>query len=187
MPTASLLSLLTFSVAIFPGLPSQRSSVAVAASDPALARVCAQILRASQQHDFALLLELLDEDVDIEPHGTLKRSDVPTLIETWPEDFGPAFWRDLADVVQRGVADVDDDHIWRRSGTVLQFRRSLESAEWRIGTILRRVTPRTKILPVDVAASDPELAAVRAQVMRAVARRDPEMLLPIAAPKILVD
>jgi hypothetical protein len=152
------------------------------AADPALAKVRAQILRAAERRDFGLLLPMLDDHVDLGVHEYSARRDVQRLVQTWPEDFGKSFWDDLRDVVQSGVPDLTDKYMFRRPGIVLGFRAT--DAGMKISAIVRDPKPRTKVMPVDVAASDPGLADVRAQILRAVASRDFNMLLPILGPKI---
>lgn len=174
---------LFFAIAL--SLAAPQAPPALAGANPALAKVCAQILRAAQQRDFAVLMPLLDSRVDINSHESLERRGVLTLLQTWPEDFGPPFWQDLRDVVEAGVADRDDNYIWRRPGTVLQFVKAREGV--RIHAIVRDEKPRTKVMPVDAALSESGLAAVRAQIERAIARRDVNLLLPILGPRIAVN
>jgi hypothetical protein len=163
----------------------QRTPAAVASSDPAFANVCAQILRAAKQQDFGLLLPVLDDYVDLGVHGYLDQRDAQRIVQTWPEDFGTSFWDDLRDVVQSSLPDLTDKYMFRRPGIVLGLRAT--DAGMKISAIVQDPKPRTKVMPVDVAASDPSLADVRAQINRAVARRDFNMLLPILGPKIRTD
>jgi hypothetical protein len=68
-------------------------------------------------------------------------------------------------------------------GGFLQIRRHLEVS----AITLNGRTERTKIMPVDFAVSDPGLAAMRAQIERAVAPRDASMLLPVLGPQVQVN
>lgn len=172
---------------------AQRRSMAdLAASNPALASFSARILTAADHRDFAMLMPLLAENFTIDQEEFSSPDEFRTRIENWPEDFGPSFWRDLRDVVQTGVSDVTagGDYVWRRSGVMLALdtvdTRTFRSA-MQIAQFVRDAKPRTKIMPVDVALSDPDLVRVRAELVRAIDRRDPDLLLPILAPEIKLD
>src|ERR1700730_15906869 len=124
-----------FVVAFSLNIAAQHSAAAaIAASDSILAKMCAQILQAAERRDLALLIPLLDDSVDIDSHESLPSREVLTLVQTWPEDFGPVFWRDLRDVVQSGLADDDDKYVWRRPGIALQFRTTIDGG-LKIGAI----------------------------------------------------
>jgi hypothetical protein len=164
-----------------------------AASDQDLARVCAQILRAAQQRDFALLIPVLDDPVEINFHEQLTRRGLKALVELWPEDFGPPFWRDLSDAVKSGIESIEDGFgavapPGRRQSQMGVYFQKIDGG-WKVDRIIPGAAPKahTKFLPVDVAMSDPGLAAVRAQIVRAVERRDVNLLLPILGPQVSLD
>jgi hypothetical protein len=174
-------------LAIAPGIClAQGDGPASAAADPLLGPLCAQVLRAAERRDFALLLPVLNDPVKIGPHEEwISHRRLPELIQVWPEDFGLTFWRDLRDVVQSGVRERASEQTWRRAGIVVAFRPT--KGEWKITAFLRPKEPRTHLLPVDVAASQPGLAEVRTRIRSAVARRDMGLLLPVLGPYFSVE
>ncbi|HMB78946.1 MAG TPA: SH3 domain-containing protein [Vicinamibacterales bacterium] len=171
---------------------AQRRSMAdMAATNPELAAFSAQILNAAEHRDFAMLMPLFARSFYIDQERYPSTDELQTRIQNWPEDFGPSFWRDLRDIVQAGVFDqtAGGAYVWRRPGARLGLDtvdiRTLRPA-LQIAEFVRDAKPRTKIMPVDLAASDPDLVRVRDQLVRATDRRDPDLLASIIAPKIQV-
>ena len=74
-----------------------------AASDQALARACAQILRAAQQRDFALLIPVLDDPVEINFREQLTRRGLKALVRGLKDDAE-------AKEIQRSLEDTN----WNR-------------------------------------------------------------------------
>lgn len=156
-----------------------------ATDDPVLAPLCAQVLLAAEQRDFALLLPVLNDPVKIGPHEDwMSHRRLPELIQVWPEDFGAAFWRDLRDVIQSGVRENNSERTWRRGDVVVAFRPTRTG--WKITAFLRPSEPRTHLLPVDVAATEAGLADIQTRIRAAVTGRDVNLMLPVLGPRVLV-
>ena len=176
---------MAFSLAIVLSIALQNGPGSPAA-DPVVAPLCAQVLRAAEQRDFALLLPVLNDPVKIGPHEEwMSHRQFPELVQVWPEDFGAVFWRDLRNVVQSGIRERASSYTWHLDGIVLAFQ--LRKAGWKITVFLRPSEPRTHLLPVDVAASEAGLADVRTRIRSAVAQRDVGLMLPVLGPYLSTD